>query len=163
MSRAPRLTDRQRAMLDILPDPPSDGLRIKGRRLATARSLCTADLARRIAAVRDGEGGYYVRTPSGKAEATAFTAEQGGVMAKCIHCGARHSLELDSDLIDEDPPADIDEQLRDALIGAAERTLLELTRASGEAQRYRHSIETIAQMLEDDADVAVYIAEVLRA
>ena len=81
----------------------------------------------------------------------------------------------DENLIDEDPPADIDEQLRDALaevsemaaslrglIGSADQMVLELTRASGEAQRYRHSIETIAQMLEDDADVAVYIAEVLR-
>lgn len=66
----------------------------------------------------------------------------------------------ESGLIDEDPPADIDEQLREhlgevasmagelrSLVGAAERTLLELTEQSGKAQHYQQGLAVVVEML----------------
>ncbi len=58
---------QQWAMLRTLPDPPSDGRRIKGTRLRTANSLVEMGLTKRIAGLPEGEGGYYVRTVEGRA------------------------------------------------------------------------------------------------
>jgi len=49
-------------MLRTLPDAPSDGRLIKGKWLRTAKSLVGLGLAKRIAGLREGAGGYYVRT-----------------------------------------------------------------------------------------------------
>jgi hypothetical protein len=94
---------QQWAMLKTLPDAPSDGRRIKGTRLRTANSLVELGLARRIAGLREGEGGYYVRTTEGYAllkteEARLDIAE---LDSRAVEVGARPALLLER--MSEDP------------------------------------------------------------
>lgn len=80
---------QQWAMLRTLPDAPSDGRLIKGKWLRTAKSLAGMGLAKRIADLPEGEGGYYVRTVEGRALLTTEAArlDLESIDSKAIEVG----------------------------------------------------------------------------